>query len=242
MFFFHHQWCSTLLWMTSARAPCSTSSCGRVCSSARASRCVSTVRSGTPRPAALAQGYVLNLRQGFDDSRITENNPNSTAKPWKNRKNSSVLHRSITQSAPEDSDVIRLSLSSSWICFPPPFTLAHKRLSSLLTKLVIDAGTHPHTHTAPRWRNELTQKPCQNLKSQMWGICMTDVCRYLTHLFHYHLLNLCVSSSTNTLTCTHSDRWCLKWCHSSFIPAEQFPGVGDALLLDLQLNQLTRTQ
>lgn len=77
----HHQWCSTSLWPTSARAPCSTSSCGRVSSSARASRCVSTVRSGTPRRAALAQGYVLNLHQGFDDSRITENNPNSTAKP-----------------------------------------------------------------------------------------------------------------------------------------------------------------
>lgn len=29
--------------------------------------------------------------------------------------------------------------------------------------------------------------------------------------------------------------------HSSFIPAEQFPGVGDAPLLDLQLNQLTRS-
>lgn len=30
--------------------------------------------------------------------------------------------------------------------------------------------------------------------------------------------------------------------HCSFIPAEQFPGAGDAPLLDLQLNQLTRTE
>lgn len=49
--------------MTSDRVLCSTSSCGRVSSSVRVSRCVCTARSGTPRYTVLGQRYVLhNMR------------------------------------------------------------------------------------------------------------------------------------------------------------------------------------
>lgn len=147
------QWCSTSPWMTSARAPCSTSSCGRVSSSARASRCVCTVRSGTRRAAALAQGYVPNLRRRFDNRQITEKNLNSTAKTKKKKKKTPEYYATGARVLWRHTDFV--TVSSSWLCHLFLFCNPHQRRSTRVTTLLTNMRTH-------RWWTTKSQRKCRN--------------------------------------------------------------------------------